>query len=55
MADELVPGNQLNPYAQPGVTLARQIDSNFFTRQLFLLFKKLYKKPVYDWSLKIKV
>ena len=48
MADDLVPGNHLNPYAQPGVKLARQIDSNFFTRQLFLLFKKIYKHPVYS-------
>ena len=48
MADDLVPGNHLNPYSQPGVKLARQIDSNFFTRQLFLLFKKLYTKPVYS-------
>jgi glycosyltransferase involved in cell wall biosynthesis len=48
MADELVPGNHLNPYGQPGVKLASQIDSNYITRQLFLLFKKIYKHPVYS-------
>jgi len=48
MADQLIPGSSLNAYAQPGVKLARQIDSNFITRQLFLLFKKIYKQPVYS-------
>ena len=48
MADELIPGNQLNPYGQPGVKLARQIDSNYFSRQLFLFFKKVYRQPVYS-------
>jgi len=48
MADELVPGNQFNPNAQPGVKLARQIDSNYISRQLFLFFKKVYKNPIYS-------
>ena len=48
MAADLVPGNNLNPYALPGVKLARRIDSNFLARRLFLLFKKLYNKPIYS-------
>lgn len=47
MAAELVPGAELNPYSQPGVRLARKIDSNPVSRQLFLLFKKVYRRPLY--------
>lgn len=48
LAAELVPGSSLNALSQPGVKLARQIDSNYITRQLFLLFKKVYKQPIYS-------
>jgi glycosyltransferase involved in cell wall biosynthesis len=46
-ADGVVPGNNYDPYAQFDVRLAKLIDSNPLTRQAFLLFKKLYSKPVY--------
>jgi hypothetical protein len=45
---QLVPQSQYNPLANPSVKLARFIDSNAFTRWLFLLFKKLRPAPVYD-------
>ncbi|HEY2722540.1 MAG TPA: glycosyltransferase [Chitinophagaceae bacterium] len=45
-ADILVPGNNFDPYRKYSVKLARQIDSNFFTRSLFLLLKKIRSKPV---------
>lgn len=48
MAADLVPGTDLDPYSQPGVKLARTIDSNPVSRQLFLWFKKLYQKPLYS-------
>jgi glycosyltransferase involved in cell wall biosynthesis len=47
-ADELVPGNDFRPYQNFSVNLARQIDSNPVTRNLFLLFKRLYTKPIYS-------
>jgi len=47
-ADELVPGNHFNPLDNYSVKLAQQIDSNPFTRSLFLAFKKLYSKPIYS-------
>ncbi len=46
-ADILLPGNSYQPLADSKVKLALYIDSNLFLRQLFLLFKKLYNKPVY--------
>jgi len=46
-ADLLVPGNNFIPEKQFSVKLARQIDSNAFTRSLFLAFKKINPKPVY--------
>ena len=43
----LLAGNgSLNPLSDPAIRIAKIIDSNSFTRMLFLLFKKLYKKPV---------
>lgn len=46
-ADELVPGNEFDPYNEYSVKLAKHIDSTFLTRSLFLGFKKLYSKPIY--------
>jgi glycosyltransferase involved in cell wall biosynthesis len=45
-ADALVPGNDFNPSARYSVRLARQIDSNFLSRSLFLLWKRIRSKPV---------
>ena len=45
-ADSLVPGNDFNPTARYSVRLAKQIDSNFLSRSLFLLFKRIRSKPV---------
>jgi hypothetical protein len=47
-ADAILPGNNYDPYAYFNMRLAKSIDSNVFTRQAFLLFKKLYSKPVYS-------
>ena len=46
--DRLCPGNFWEPSKTPGIKLARVIDSNSFTRRLFLLFKRFYKKPIYS-------
>ncbi|HEV8283360.1 MAG TPA: glycosyltransferase [Chitinophagaceae bacterium] len=45
-ADMLVPGNDFDPCKKYSVRLAKQIDSNFLSRSLFLLFKKIRSKPV---------
>jgi glycosyltransferase involved in cell wall biosynthesis len=45
-ADMLAPQNNFHPCDTYSVKLARQIDSNFFTRSLFLLFKKIKRKPI---------
>jgi len=47
-ADAILPGNSYNPYDHFSLRLAKNIDSNWLTRQIFLLFKKLYSKPVYS-------
>jgi hypothetical protein len=47
-ADAVVPGNHYDPYAGFNMRLAKFIDSNPLTRQAFLLFKKLYSKPIYS-------
>ena len=47
-ADVLLPGNNYQPVADSKVKMALYIDSNLFLRQLFLLFKKIYSKPVYS-------
>jgi glycosyltransferase involved in cell wall biosynthesis len=45
-ADRLVPGNDFNPYQIFSMRLARRIDGSALTRAHFLLFKRLYPKPV---------
>lgn len=45
-ANLLIDDNTFRPSAMGTVKLARFIDSNAFTRQLFLIFKKIYPKPV---------
>jgi glycosyltransferase involved in cell wall biosynthesis len=45
-ADELVPGNQFIPQSRYSIGLAKRIDSNFFTRSLFLFFKKIRPEPI---------
>ena len=47
-ADKLAPGNNFDPEREYSIRLARKIDSNPLFRSLFLTFKKLYKKPVYQ-------
>lgn len=42
----LAPAKQYDPLGNKTVRMARLIDSNIFTRQLFLLFKKIYSKPL---------
>lgn len=46
-ADELIPGNNYNPTDTFSIRLAKILDSNFITRNVFLLFKKIYSKPIY--------
>jgi glycosyltransferase involved in cell wall biosynthesis len=48
IADDLVPGNHFYPNAQFNIRLAKQIDSNRLLRRLYLLFKKIYKRPIYS-------
>ncbi len=47
MADELVRDNNFYPQKQFNIYLAKIIDSNLMTRKLFLMFKKIYSKPIY--------
>lgn len=47
-ADKLVPGNNFDPEKESSIRLARKIDGNPLFRSMFLTFKKLYKKPVYQ-------
>lgn len=42
----LAPAKQYDPLDNKTVRMARLIDSNMLTRQLFLLFKKIYSKPL---------
>jgi glycosyltransferase involved in cell wall biosynthesis len=44
----LVPGNDWDPYAQSNIRLARRIDNNTALRSLYLLFRRVYKKPIYS-------
>jgi glycosyltransferase involved in cell wall biosynthesis len=46
-ADRLAPGYDFAPYRLFSMRLARAIDSNRLTRSLFLLFKRLYSRPIY--------
>jgi len=45
-ADRLQKNNNYDPVSDYSVKLAAQIDSNMFTRALFLAFKKIYSKPI---------
>lgn len=47
-ADKLVPGNNFHPYDQFNIRIAKQIDSHFLSRWLFLMFKKMHSKPIYS-------
>lgn len=47
-ADRLVPGNDFDPYQLFSMRLARDIDRYWLSRQLFLLFKRIYSKPLYS-------
>lgn len=47
-ADLLVPGNNYDPNADAKVRMAKFIDSNPVSRKLFLLFKKIWSKPIYS-------
>ena len=46
-ADLLTDNNSYKPSAISSVRLAQFIDSNAFTRKLFLVFKKIYPKPIF--------
>ena len=46
-ADILVPDNSYDPTEDNKVKLAEWIDSNVVLRKLFLLFKKMYSKPLF--------
>jgi len=46
MADKLIDNNSFDPGSVFAVKLAERIDSTAAGRNLFLLFKKIYKKPV---------
>lgn len=45
-AERLAPGSQYDPIDNKVVRMALFIDTNFISRNLFLLFKKIYPKPV---------
>lgn len=45
-ANRLVPENNFDPVDSFSVKLAKRLDSNAVTRELFLAFKKIYTKPV---------
>lgn len=45
-ADRLIDNNKFDPATVSSVRLALWIDKSVFTRKLFILFKKFYKKPV---------
>lgn len=47
-ADILVPGNNFNPSKVLSVNLAKQIDKFAISRNLFLLFKKINPKPIFE-------
>jgi len=47
-ADKILPSNNFDPYADYSMKLARQIDSNAVGRYSFLMFKKIYSKPLYQ-------
>ena len=46
-ADRLVPGNDFAPYRVFSMRMARSLDATWLTRQFFLLFKRIYSRPIY--------
>lgn len=46
-ADILVPGNNYNPVTDYKVKFAKYIDSNLLLSKMFLMLRKIYKKPIY--------
>jgi hypothetical protein len=42
----LTSNKNFNPLSNSTILLARMVDSNTITRKVFLLFKKIYGKPV---------
>lgn len=44
-ADSLIDNNDFNPGHLPSVRVARFIDSNWLTRKLFLVYKRIFPKP----------
>jgi glycosyltransferase involved in cell wall biosynthesis len=46
-ADKLNPQNKFSPREQFNIRLAEKIDNNVVSRKLYLLFRKIYKKPIY--------
>lgn len=42
----LTPAGHYDPVSNKTVLMAKLIDSNFLSRKLFLLFKKIYSKPI---------
>lgn len=47
-SERLSPGQTFNPESTFSIRLARQIDSNALLRGVFLLFKRIYSKPLYS-------
>jgi glycosyltransferase involved in cell wall biosynthesis len=47
-AELLIDNNSFNPADIPSVQLAKFIDSNIISREFFLLFKKIYAKPILE-------
>lgn len=46
-AQDMIPNIKYKPTATFSIRLAKFIDSNFLSRELFFLFKKIYNKPIY--------
>jgi len=46
-ADQLMPDNNFHPLNIGSIRLAGEIDKFFISRNLFLLFKKVYRKPFF--------
>ena len=46
-ATMLVPNETYNPTSKFSIRIAKQLDSFMLTRFLFLMFKMIYKKPIY--------
>lgn len=47
-ADLLSPGNSFQPSDLSSIRISKLIDSNYFSRHLYLLFKKVYKRNFYS-------